>query len=78
MINGARLERIASTARAIAVASPRGLAIVQTRGSKNCAGYSNASVCVSCGKASVTAPVSAGEVSTRMASGSAVSNCSAR
>ena len=33
---------------------------------------------MSCGKAIVTAPVSAGSVSTRMASGNAVRSCSGR
>ena len=52
--------------------------IGQIRGSKKVAGKSNASVWTSWGRAMVTAPVSAGSVRTRIASGSAVSSCSGR
>ncbi len=38
-----------------------------TRSVKNSSGQSYASACTSCGRARVTAPVSAGSVSTRMA-----------
>ena len=42
-----------------------------TRCSNSSSGKSNASACTSCGSASVTAPVSAGSVSTRIAASSA-------
>ena len=48
------------------------------RGSRNASGTSNASVWTSSGMASVTAPVSAGSVSTRIASSAAGTSCSGR
>ena len=50
----------------------------QTRGANSSAGQSHASVCTSCGSASVTAPVPAGSVSTRMAASRADGSCSGR
>jgi hypothetical protein len=58
--------------------SGRGRSIVQTCSSKKLAGYSKACAWTSCGNEIVTAPVSAGLVRTRIASGSAVRSCSGR
>ena len=77
-INGARAARSAATAPASSSASGRGRRGFQTRGAKNAAGQSNASAWVSWHSASVTGPHSAGSVSTAIARGSAVSNCSGR
>src|SRR5207302_904750 len=49
-----------------------------TRRSNSASGYGKASAWTSCGRASVTAPVSAGDVRTRIASGSAAMICSGR
>ena len=62
---------ISAAARASAPGAGGRRQIVHTRCSRNSAGHSNASVCTSWGSASVTAPVSAGSVSTRIASSSA-------
>ena len=70
--------RIASAAVRTAPASGRLRGIVQTRGSNNERGNSAASACTSCGNARVTAPVSAGDVRTRIASISAAGSCSGR
>ena len=51
---------------------------VQARSARNSSGQSNASAWTSCGKASVTAPVSAGLVSTRIAASAAGITCSGR
>ena len=49
-----------------------------TRLANNSSGQSWASACTSCGNANVTAPVSAGSVSTRIAPSNAAGNCSGR
>ena len=67
-----------SAARARREASGRGRAMTQVRGASSSSGQSKASAWTSWGKASVTAPVSAGEVSTRMAAGSASMSISGR
>ncbi len=69
---------ISSAARASAARSGRGLGMCQTRSANSSSGQSHASACTSCGSASVTAPVSAGSVSTRMAASSADGSCSGR
>lgn len=50
----------------------------QTRRRKNSTGQSYASACTSCGRHSVTAPVSTGSVSTRIAASAAGISCSGR
>ena len=50
----------------------------QTRLSNSATGQSYASACTSCGKHRVTAPVSAGSVSTRIAASRAAGSCSGR
>ncbi len=56
--------------------SGRGRGIFQTLFLNSSSGKSNASAWTSCGSASVTAPVSAGDVSTLITSGREVINCS--
>ena len=77
-MSGVRLDRTRAAARRRSSASGRGLGIVHTRGSNSASGYGKASAWTSCGRASVTAPVSAGDVRTRIASGSAATICSGR
>ena len=55
-----------------------GLGMCHIRFLNKSAGKSKASACTSCGMARVTAPVSAGEASTRIASGRAKMACSGR
>jgi hypothetical protein len=68
----------ASTARASAAASGSGRPTCQVRSANSSTGQSKASACTSCGKHSVTAPVSAGSVSTRIADNRAPGSCSGR
>ena len=77
-ISGRRAPRISSTARASASGAGGWRYTVHTRGSRNASGTSNASACTSSGIASVTAPVSAGSVRTRIASSAAGISCSGR
>ena len=49
-----------------------------TRFANNSSGQSWASACTSCGSARVTAPVSAGSLSTRIAPNNAAGSCSGR
>ena len=77
-MSGVWLDRTRVAARRRSSASGRGLGIVHTRGSNSASGYGKASAWTSCGRASVTAPVSAGDVRTRIASGSAAMICSGR
>ena len=58
--------------------SGSGRATCQTRLANSSTGQSYASACTSCGKQTVTAPVSAGSVSTRIAASSADGSCSGR
>ena len=74
---GAR-PRISSAAAARTSGSGSGRRTRQTRRSNSSSANSNASACTSCGSASVTAPVSAGSVSTRIAASSAGASCSGR
>jgi hypothetical protein len=67
-----------AAASASACGSGRGRPIRHTRVANSSSGQSAASTAVSCGSASVTAPVSAGSVSTRMAASSAAGSCSGR
>jgi hypothetical protein len=76
--SGRRAARIAPTARVTAAGSGTGLAMCHTRGANSWPGQSYASACTSWGSASVTAPVSAGSVSTRIARSSALGSCSGR
>ncbi len=66
-ISGRRAPRIRAAAPATAPASGTGRRTVQTRSRNISSGKSYASACTSCGSASVTAPVSTGSVSTRIA-----------
>ena len=77
-MSGRRAERITCAARATAAWSGgvRGTGQIRSRNSSS--GQSCASACTSCGSARVTAPVSAGSVSTRMAASSAEGSCSGR
>jgi hypothetical protein len=75
---GRDASRMRLAACRIAAASGRLRGIAHTRVSNNASGNSAASACTSCGSASVTAPVSAGDVSTRIASIKANGNCSGR
>ncbi len=68
--------RLAASATTDGSAGARGMC--HTRSRKNSTGKSWASAWTSVGRASVTAPVSAWSVSTRIASGAAQSNCSGR
>ena len=77
-ISGARADRSTSAARASAAGSGTGRGTCQTRGRNSSVGQSYASACTSCGSASVTAPVSAGSVSTRIAASRAAGSCSGR
>lgn len=77
-INGRRASRIAVTAVASSEASAAGRRTVQVRSWKNSSGQSYASACTSCGSASVTAPVSTGSVSTRIACRAAGMSASGR
>ncbi len=67
MMRGVRASRIAWTARANGPRSGSGRRRCHSRGARNASGTSSASACTSSGSAIVTAPVSAGSVSTRMA-----------
>ena len=78
MTSGRRAERSTSTARPSAAGSGTGRGTNQVRSVKNSCGQSWASACTSCGRARVTAPVSAGSVSTRIAASSADGSCSGR
>ncbi len=69
---------INSAAALIIADSGSGRATCQTRFSNSSTGQSYASACTSCGKHRVTAPVSAGSTSTRIAASSAEGNCSGR
>ena len=77
-MRGRAAEPITRAARASAAGSGTGRGTCQTRGANSSPGQSKASVCTSCGRAIVTAPVSAGSVSTRMAASSADGSCSGR
>ena len=68
---GARAPRSSAAASASGAGSGSGRRTCQTRRSNSSSGQSNASACTSWGSASVTAPVSAGSVSTRIAASSA-------
>ena len=63
--------RMTAAARAIAAGSATGRGTCQIRLENSSTGQSNASACTSSGKQMVTAPVSAGSVSTRIAARSA-------
>ena len=67
-----------SAARAITAVSGSGRETCQTRLANSSTGQSYACACTSCGKQTVTAPVSAGSVSTRIAEISAAGSCSGR
>ena len=71
-------ERMTSAAAATRAASAGGRATCQVRSAKSSTGQSYASACTSCGRATVTAPVSAGSVSTRIALSRADGSCSGR
>jgi hypothetical protein len=58
--------------------SGNGLATCHSRSANSSSGQSNASAWTSCGKARVTAPVSTGSVSTRIAFSRADGSCSGR
>ncbi|GAB3906658.1 hypothetical protein GCM10027612_78340 [Microbispora bryophytorum subsp. camponoti] len=77
-ISGRREPRSSPAALARAAGSGTGRATCQTLRENSSSGQSYASACTSCGSASVTAPVSAGSVSTRMAPSSAAGSCSGR
>jgi hypothetical protein len=77
-ISGRRAARTSSAARATASGAGGRRQIVHTRDSMNDSGTSKASVWRSSGSASVTAPVSAGSLSTRMASSAEGTSCSGR
>ena len=78
MTSGLRAFASTSTARLSAEGSGRGRGTYQVRSVKRSSGQSWASACTSCGSARVTAPVSAGSVSTRIAASSADGSCSGR
>ena len=71
-------ERMTSAAAAMSAGSAWARLIRHVRGANSSAGQSKASACTSCGSASVTAPVSAGSVSTRIALSRADGSCSGR
>ena len=77
-ISGRRAERSSSAASASRSGSAGGRATCQTRRAKNASGQSNASAWTSCGSESVTAPVAAGSVSTRIAASADGISCSGR
>ncbi len=77
-MSGRCADRITSAARATAAGSGGVRGTCQTRSRNSSAGQSYASACTSCGSARVTAPVSAGSVSTRIAASSADGSCSGR
>ena len=77
-ISGRCAERSTDTARANASGSGTGRGTCHTRGANSSSGQSYAWACTSCGSAMVTAPVSAGSVSTRAAPSSAAGSCSGR
>src|SRR3954469_23622351 len=76
MITGIFEEAIRPVAFFRSDRSGRDLGMLQVFFSNRWAGKSKASACTSWGMARVTAPVSAGEVSMRMALGRAAINCS--
>ena len=78
MISGRRADLMTSAARSIATGSGTGRATCQTRLANRASGKSYASACTSCGRQSVTAPVSTGSVSTRIAASSDDASCSGR
>ncbi len=78
MISGLLAARIASTARRMSSSSASGRRIRHSRSARNSSGTSNASAWTSCGSEMVTAPVSAGSVSTRSPWWNAENNCSGR
>ena len=78
MISGRLAARILATARSRAAFSTAGRRTCHTRLRKNSSGQSKASACTSWGMAMVTAPVSAGSVSTRMALSRDGISCSGR
>ena len=67
-----------AAASATSTASGSGRATRHVRGAKSSSGQSCASACTSCGSEIVTAPVSTGSVSTRIAPSSADGSCSGR
>ena len=75
---GACAERSSAAASASRSGSAGGRRTCQTRRAKNSSGQSNASACTSWGSESVTVPVSAGSVSTRIAASADDSSCSGR
>ena len=77
-ISGLRADRSTATARASAAGSGTGRGMCQTRLANSSSGQSNASAWTSWGRATVTAPVSAWSVSTRMAASSAAGSISGR
>jgi len=77
-ISGFLAALISSTARARAAGSGTGRPTCQTRLRNRSTGKSKASAWTSCGRQSVTAPVSAGSVSTRIAASRDGISCSGR
>ena len=77
-IRGRRAPRISAAASASTSGSGSGRRTRHTRLANSSSGKSWASACTSCGSASVTAPVCAGSVSTRIAASSALASCSGR
>src|SRR5919201_1105239 len=77
-ISGRSALRMTSAAAASRLSSGTMRGIRQIRGSTNSAGNSHAWACTSWGSATVTAPVSAGLVSTRIAATAAGTSCSGR
>jgi hypothetical protein len=78
MMSGRSASASSRAAASTSSASGAGRRMVQSRSAKNSAGQSYACDWMSCGSEITTAPVSTGSVSTRIAVGSAVSNCSGR
>ena len=76
--SGRRALLMISAARASTAGSGSGRAMCQTRRANSSTGQSCAWACTSCGRQTVTAPVSTGSVSTRIALSSAAGSCSGR
>ena len=78
MMSGALADATTRATSASTEASARGRRMCHSRSAKNSSGTSMISACTSSGRQIVTAPVSTGSVSTRIAPKSAEKTCSGR
>ena len=77
-ISGRAADFSFAAAASSCATSARSRGTIHVRGANNSSGKSKASACTSCGSATVTAPVSPGDIRTRIASTSDGASCSGR